>query len=185
MTRQEGVFRVCNIGVEVEVDSLINEVVSTLGKIDVLVHLAGIYPFKAILDYSAADYHRVFNVNMDSCFFLTRAVLPHMQKAGYGRICNTASATTQSPEAGLSMYAASKSAVVGFTRSTAVEAGPEVTANIVSPSLIRTDNTWNSGVSPDGPHHLFDKIVGRQCVKRQGLLKDVAHMISCLASPGA
>jgi NAD(P)-dependent dehydrogenase (short-subunit alcohol dehydrogenase family) len=178
-------FRVCNVGVEAEVDSLINDVALACGKIDVLVHLAGIYPFNPILTYTAEDYHRIFNVNMDSCFFLTRAVLPHMQKAGYGRIINTASASIYSPVAGLSVYAASKSAVAAFTRSTAIEAGPGVTANVVSPSLIRTDNTWNAAASPDGSRPLFDKMVGGQCVKRHGLPRDVAHMISFIASPEA
>ena len=179
-------FWVCNVGVEAEVDSLISEVASTFGKIDVLVHLAGIYPFKPILTSTAEDYHRIFNVNMESCLFLTRAVLPHMQKAGYGRIINTASATVYAPVAGLSVYAASKGAVVAFTRSTAVEAGPGVTANVVSPSLIRTDNTWNNaGALPDGSRPLFDKMMGGQCIKRHGLPEDVAHMISFIASPEA
>jgi NAD(P)-dependent dehydrogenase (short-subunit alcohol dehydrogenase family) len=178
-------FRVCNIGVEAEVDSLINEVASTLGKIDVLVHLAGIYPFKPILTYTAEDYHRIFNVNMESCFLLTRAVLPHMQKAGYGRIINTASATIYAPVAGLSVYAASKGAIVAFTRSTAIEAGPGVTANVISPSLIRTDNTWNAAALPDGSHPLFDTMMGGQSIKRHGLPRDVAHMISFIASPEA
>jgi NAD(P)-dependent dehydrogenase (short-subunit alcohol dehydrogenase family) len=177
--------RVCNVGVEAEVDSLINEVVSTLGRIDVLVHLAGIYPFKPLLQYSVEEYHRVMNVNMDSCFFLTRAVLPHMQKAGYGRIVNTASGAMLHPEPGLSVYVAAKSAVAGFTRATAAEAGPGVTANAVCPGLIRTDNTWNSGIALDGSRPLFDKMVGRQCVKRHGLPKDVAHVINFLASPEA
>jgi len=179
-------FWVCNVGVRAEVDSLINEVASTFGKIDVLVHLAGIYPFKPILTYTAEDYHRIFNVNMESCFLLTRAVLPHMQKAGYGRIINTASATIYAPVAGLSVYAASKSAIVAFTRSTAIEAGPGVTANVVSPSLIRTDNTWNNAAAaPDGSRPLFDKMMGGQCIKRHGLPRDVAHMISFIASPEA
>jgi NAD(P)-dependent dehydrogenase (short-subunit alcohol dehydrogenase family) len=178
-------FRVCNIGVEAEVDSLINEVVVTLGRIDVLVHLAGIYPFKPLLQSSSAEYHRVMNVNMDSCFFLTRAVLPHMQNAGYGRILNTTSGAILHPEPGLSMYVAAKSAVAGFTRATAAEAGPGVTANAVCPGLIRTDNTWNSGIAPDGSRPLFDKTVRRQCVKRHGLPKDVAHTISFIASPEA
>ena len=178
-------FRICNLGVEEEVNSLISEVVSTLGKIDVLVHVAGIYPFKPIVEYTVAEYHRVFNVNMESCFLLTRAVLPHMQKAGYGRIINTASTTIQLPEFGLSVYAASKSAIVGFTRSSALEAGPGVTANVVSPSLIRTENAWKGSVLPDGSNPFFDQIVGKQVVKRYGLPKDVAHMICFIASPEA
>ena len=176
---------VCNLGIEAEVDGLIKDVVATHGKIDVLVHLAGIFPFIPILQFSTADYLRVFNVNMESCFLLTRAVLPHMQKAGYGRIINTASEIIQIPEPGLSVYAASKSAVVGFTRSTAVEAGPGVTANIISPTLIKTEYTWNAHLLPDGSHPLFDKVLARQSIKRHGLPKDIAHTICFISSPEA
>ena len=179
------VSHVCNLGIEGEVDVLVSGVISKIGKIDVLVHIAGIYPFSTIHDYTAAKYHQVMNTNMESCFFLTRAVLPHMQRAGYGRIINTASEIIHLPEPGLSVYAASKGAVAAFTTSTATEAGPGVTANIVSPALIRTDNTWNANVAAEGSRPLFDKVMARQWVKRHGLPKDVAHTICFIASPEA
>ena len=104
-----------------------------------------------------------------------------MQKRGYGRIINTSSQTIVKPEPGLAVYAASKSAVAGFTKATATEAGPGVTANFVSPTLIATDTTLNA------PHAkpLFAKIVGQQYVKRTGLPEDVAHAIMYIASPEA
>jgi NAD(P)-dependent dehydrogenase (short-subunit alcohol dehydrogenase family) len=173
--------RVCNLTVEEQVTSTINEIASTLGKIDVLVHLAGIYPFRRLLDSTLSDYDQIMSTNMASCFFLTHATLPHMQKAGYGRIINTASGVTSHPEPGLALYAAAKSAVAGFTRATAVEAGPGVTANVVSPSLILTDRTWNS----EGSKALFDIVMEKQCVKRYGLPRDIAHTISFIASPEA
>jgi NAD(P)-dependent dehydrogenase (short-subunit alcohol dehydrogenase family) len=119
------------------------------------------------------------NVSMDGCFFLTRAVLPHMQKAGYGRIINTASNTIQRPEVGLSVYTAAKGALAAFTRVTAMEAGPGITANVIVPGLVRTDTTWKATPA------LFDKEVERQCVKRHGLPEDIAHTISFMASPEA
>ena len=134
---------------------------------------------------TAGNYHRVMNVNMVSCFLLTRAVLPHMQRAGYGRTIKTASDSIQPPESSLSVYAASKGAVAAFTRSTATEAGPRVTANVVSPSLMRTDTTWNSGIAPDGSRPLFDKLVARSCVKGHGLPRDDAHLMVFIASPEA
>lgn len=173
--------RVCNLAVETQVTSTINEIASTLGKIDVLVHLAGIYPFRSLRDSTSNDYDRIMSTNMASCFFLTHATLPHMQKAGYGRIINTASGTISHPEPGLALYAAAKSAVAGFTRATAVEAGPGITANVVSPSLILTEGTWSS----EGSKALFDKVMQKQSVKRYGLPRDVAHTISFIASPEA
>ncbi|OAL39287.1 hypothetical protein AYO20_01605 [Fonsecaea nubica] len=174
-------YRVANLALEEQVSSMIGEVVSSLGGIHVLVHIAGIYPFCPLLEQSTQEYKKVMMVNMDSCFYLTRAVLPHMQKAGYGRIVNIASGTVSHPEPGLAAYAASKSALVAFTRATAAEAGPGVTANVVSPGLVMTETTWSS------PHAkpIFDKAMEKQCVKRYGQPKDIAHMISFIASPEA
>jgi NAD(P)-dependent dehydrogenase (short-subunit alcohol dehydrogenase family) len=171
--------RICNLAIETEVDAMIRDVMRRIKKIDVLVHLAGIYPVKAITEHSAVEYGRVMSVNMDSCFYLTRAILPHMREAGYGRIINTSSGATLSPEYGLGVYAAAKSAVAGFTRSTAVEAGPGVTANAVCPGLIFNESTWGS----PGSRQVFEKSLAKQCIKRFGLPSDVAAVICFLASP--
>jgi NAD(P)-dependent dehydrogenase (short-subunit alcohol dehydrogenase family) len=173
--------RVCDLTDENQVHKTINEIVQTLGKIDILAHLAGIYPAKPLLEVTTAEYRKIFQINMDSCFFLTQAILPHMQKQGYGRIINTASQTIVKPEPGLGVYAASKSAVAGFTRATATEAGPGVTANFVSPTLIATDTTLSAAHAKP----LFAKIVDQQYVKRTGLPQDVAHAIMYIASPEA
>lgn len=178
-------IRICNVGDDKQVNMLIEDIISLYGTIHVLVHLAAVYPFIPILGHSTEDYHKIMNINMDACFFLTRAVLPHMQNAGYGRIINTSSGTLQLPDKGLSVYVASKSAIVGFTRSTAVEAGPGVTANIILPGLIRTEPVWNNHVQPDGSHRLFDMLVQKQCVKRHGRPEDIAYTINFIASPEA
>ena len=164
---------------EEAVTELIDDIFRSNGKIDVLVHLAGIYPFNELVDMAAADYLQVMRVNMDSTFWLVRAVLPHMNRAGYGRIITTASSTTLHPPPGLSAYVASKSAVVGFTRSVAVEAGAGVTANIVSPGLIHTESSSRNA----GTRTKFEGAMAMQCVKRCGLPKDVAEVICFIASP--
>ncbi|ETI28508.1 hypothetical protein G647_00957 [Cladophialophora carrionii CBS 160.54] len=173
------ICRICNLAIETEVDAMITGVIRQVEKVDVLVHLAGIGPYKSIVDHSGVDYGRVMSVNMDSCFYLTRAVLPHMREAGYGRIINTASGAILHPESGLGVYAAAKSAVAGFTRSTAVEAGPGITANAVCPGLIYNESTW----AKPGSRAVFEKALARQSVKRFGLPTDVAEMICFLAGP--
>jgi NAD(P)-dependent dehydrogenase (short-subunit alcohol dehydrogenase family) len=176
-------FRVVDVGDDHQVNALIEEVIRTAGKIDILVHLAAVYPFIPIIGHSTDDYRKIMNVSMDACFFLTRAILPHMNERGYGRIINTASGTLQLPDRGLSAYVAAKSAVVGFTRSTAVEAAQGVTANIVLPGLIRTEAVWNKHVQPDGSHRLFDVLIKKQCIKRHGQPEDIARTILFIASP--
>ncbi|KAK7885867.1 hypothetical protein LTR67_010219 [Exophiala xenobiotica] len=173
------IHRVCNLTIEKDVRAMVDDVVSTLGKIDVCAHLAGAYPFKLIADNTAEDYARVMSVNMDSTFYLCKAVLPYMSKAGYGRIINTTSASTLHPEAGLGVYAASKAAVTGFTRTLAIEAGPGVTANCVCPSLIYNETTW----ADPSAREMFQRSVERQPIKRFGLPIDVAEVFCFVASP--
>lgn len=91
--------------------------------------------------------HRTISVNVDASF-LTRAVLPHMRKQGYGRIIHTASYTSEEPEVGLGVYEASKAAIIGLVHAASVEAGLGVTVNAVMPGLIRMDQVWNAGVLP-------------------------------------
>lgn len=178
-------IQVCSVTNEEEVDLMVKDVIKKFQKIDILVNLAGIYPFIPILNHPTVDYLAVMNVSMNGSFFLTRAILPHMNEAGYGRIVNTASASVLHPVPGMAAYVAAKAAVIGFTRATAVEAGPGVTANVIAPGLIRTDNTWSAAVTSDGSRPLFDMVVGRQAVKRHGLPQDVAHTVCFIASPEA
>ncbi|KAJ9614974.1 hypothetical protein H2200_001048 [Cladophialophora chaetospira] len=176
---------VCDIADEAAVRGLVDSIVGRFGQIDVLVHLAGIYPFQPIADHSFSLYQKVVSVNLDGCFLLTRAILPIMQEKGYGRIINTSSNTFESPVPGLSAYVAAKAAVRGFTRVTATEAGPGITANIIVPGLVRTDRIWNSHVTQTGERPLFDMALGKQLIKRHGLPIDVAHTICFIASPEA
>jgi NAD(P)-dependent dehydrogenase (short-subunit alcohol dehydrogenase family) len=175
----------CDVSNEDSVQQSISSIISKFGKIDVLVHLAGIVPWHPLETYPSEVYKRVLNVSMDGCFFLTRAVLPHMKNVGYGRIINISSNTIQLPAPGLSAYIAAKAAIIGFTRSTSAEAGPGVTANTVVPGLIRTENTWDAKKDDPATQALFDMAVGRQTIKRPGLPTDIAYMISFLASPEA
>lgn len=175
----EVIYRVCNLTDDTAVVQTIDDVVSTMGKIDVLVHLAGIYPFKPLLDVTTDEYRRIMNVNMDSTFFISKAVLPYMNNAGYGRIITTTSGAVLHPESGLSAYTAAKSAVLGFTRTLSIEAGPGVTANSVCPTLIYNETT----LANPGSREIFDKAVQRQAVKRYGMPTDVANVISFIASP--
>lgn len=178
-------FRACDLTIEHEVISTFEWIISQYSRIDVLAHLAGIYPFHPLVDYPTKMYLRIMAVNMDATFFVVRAALPLMQKHSYGRIILTTSTTFAKPAPGLSMYLASKGGVIGLMRAAAVEAGPGVTVNAVMPGLIHTETSWNVSVQPDGTNPIFEHEICGQIIKRAGMPEDVAHAISYLASPEA
>ncbi|KAL4809827.1 hypothetical protein BDV18DRAFT_49705 [Aspergillus unguis] len=173
--------RKCDITSEEEVTASISWVLEKYTKIDILANLAGIYGFETLPEFSSELYHRHMAINVNGSFFLTRAVLPAMQKAAYGRIIHTSSTTFADPKPGLSAYVMSKAAVIGLVRSAAVEAGTGVTVNAVMPGLIDTEQMR----SVDGFEGLAGMVIGNQAVKRQGHAIDVAQAISFIASPEA
>ena len=178
-----------DIADEAAVAALADETGKRYGRIDILAHLAAIYPFfpYSLDDLSLSDWRRVQEVNLDATFLLARAVLPHMRRRGYGRIVNTSSISVDTVGApGLATYTASKAGVIGFTRVLAHEAGMDgITANVVMPGLIETDHVNSMLDSPAATAAFFDQHLTRQCVKRRGQPQDIAHCVAYLASPEA
>jgi pyridoxal 4-dehydrogenase len=163
------------------VRAAVKAVLSTEGRIDVLVNNAGIYPHRPFEELTYAEWRHVLAVNLDSVFLCTHAVYPAMRERGYGRIVNVSSSTFFIGYPGLAAYIASKGGIIGFTRALASEAGPYgITVNAVTPGLIATE-----GVLGGEEAGLFDEIVRQQALPRRGEPEDIAECIAYLASPAA
>lgn len=174
-------IQICDVSNEQSVFNAIAETIRKFNKIDVLVNIAGIYPFHPLQNYPTDLYHRTRSINLDGSFYLTRAVLPHMQKAAYGRIIHTSSASIGDPQPGMAAYIASKAGIIGLVRAAAVEAGPGITVNAVLPGLTQTPGVLRH----EGSSELFDKFVAKQVIKRRGHPWDIAYTNSFIASPEA
>jgi len=178
-----------DIADEAAVATLVNQTAEHHGRIDILAHLAAIYPFfpYSLDTLSLSDWRRVQEINLDATFLLARAVLPHMRRRRYGRIINTSSISVDTVGApGLATYTASKAGVIGFTRVVAHEAGMDgITANVVMPGLIETEHVNTMLDDPAATAAFFDQHLTRQCVKRRGQPEDLAHCVAYLASPEA
>jgi NAD(P)-dependent dehydrogenase (short-subunit alcohol dehydrogenase family) len=115
-------------------------VITKFGKIDVLAHLVGGFAGgPSVAETDDTTFRRMFEMNVDSAFHILRAVLPHMQKAGNGRIIGIGSRAAESPGAGVGAYSASKAALVSLIRTVAVENKDSgITANVILPGTIDT-----------------------------------------------
>jgi NAD(P)-dependent dehydrogenase (short-subunit alcohol dehydrogenase family) len=114
------------------------------GRIDVLVNNAGITAPDRLLEVTDALYDRIMDINMRGCFHMTQAVAPAMRAQRSGSIINMSSVSAQRGGGvfGGSPYAAAKAAMLGYTKATARELGPDnVRANAICPSMIDTDIT--------------------------------------------
>jgi 3-oxoacyl-[acyl-carrier protein] reductase len=176
------------LAVEVDVShrssvaAMAERVAETFGGIDVLVNNAAVYPLRPWTEIEEEEWDRVLAVNLKGYFLCARAVYPHMEGRGSGRIINVASITFSIGWAGFLDYVSSKGAVVGFTRTLAREVGENgVTVNAISPGAFPTDA---ERVHPD-QEALNRRILEQQCLKRRGTPEDVGNLAAFLASDAA
>ena len=127
---------------------MVEQVLKEWGKIDILVNNAGITRDGLLLRMKEEDWNLVLQVNLNGTFNCTKAVLQPMTKQRYGRIVNIASIVGVMGNVGQANYAASKAAVIGFTKTVAREyASRNVTVNAVAPGFI--DTAMTQGLSAE------------------------------------
>jgi 3-oxoacyl-[acyl-carrier protein] reductase len=163
-----------------DVKDMTDRVLKEWGKIDILVNNAGITRDGLLLRMKEEDWNLVLQVNLNGTFHCTKAVMQPMTKQRYGRIINVASIVGAIGNAGQANYAASKAAVIGFTRTVAREyASRMVTVNAVAPGFI--DTAMTQGLSPEVKETLLKQIP----LGRLGQPSDVAESVRFLASDEA
>jgi len=146
------------------------------GGIDVLVNCAGITRDRTLMKMTLDEWQSVIRTNLDSVFYSCKTILPSMVDRGFGRIINISSVIGQTGNFGQSNYAASKAAIIGFTKSIALEcAKHDVTANVVCPGFVDTDMTRGM------PDEIKANICERIPKRRFGAPEDIADMVVYLA----
>jgi NAD(P)-dependent dehydrogenase (short-subunit alcohol dehydrogenase family) len=118
----------------------VDEVLSSFGRIDVLAHLVGGFAGgKTISELDDATFEKMLDLNLRSAFYVLRAVIPHMRRAGNGRIIAIGSRAAEDPGPGVGAYSLSKAALVSLIRTVARENKQQgITANVILPGTIDT-----------------------------------------------
>ncbi|MBJ59316.1 MAG: 3-oxoacyl-[acyl-carrier-protein] reductase [Flavobacteriales bacterium] len=156
---------------------LADKVIETFGSIDVLVNNAGITKDNLLMRMSEEDFDTVMEVNMKSIFNLTKSVLRPMLKQRSGSIINMSSVVGVKGNAGQANYSASKSGIIGFSKSTALELGSRnIRCNVIAPGFIETEMTTK--LDENIVKGWTDSIP----LKRGGTPKDIANATVFLAS---
>ncbi len=123
---------------EEEVVNMISQTVNAFGRIDILVNDAGVAYRKHLVDTSTEEYDRIMDTNVKGMFFCTKYALPYLLKRGEGRIVNISSGAGKHGIPKLSIYCASKFAVIGFTEALAYEVGGGLQVYAVCPASVDT-----------------------------------------------
>jgi 3-oxoacyl-[acyl-carrier protein] reductase len=168
------------------VGDAVERVAAKLGPPTVLVNNAGVGPHADLVEMTTEQWDMVLGVNLRGPFFLTRAVVPYMIEAGWGRIVTMSSISAVGDAARVD-YASAKAGLIGFTKSLALQFGRHgVTANAIAPGFVVSDMTRASARRLGLESGEFQRRAAQSIpVGRVGQPEDIAHTASYLASPEA
>ena len=160
-----------------QAQALVKEVLADFGKVDILVNNAGITDDSAVKRMTEEQMDRVMHTNLGSVFCMTKAIQPSMWKQGYGSIVNIGSVVGIAGNYNQANYAASKAAIIGFSKSCAKEfAARNIRVNVVAPGFVETEMT------AEVPEELMKTWCQRIPMKRPGTTDEVAQACVFLAS---
>lgn len=152
---------------------------SALGPVTILVNNAGITGFCPILEMTEEVWDRMIRINLKGPFLCTKAIAPDMLAAGWGRIVNITSSSTQGGATNMSHYVASKGGLLGFTKALAIEfADKGITVNAIPPGFVETPMLHGSPVD-------IEATAAVSPMKRPGKPEDIAAACSYLVSEAA
>jgi len=155
-------------------DAMLAQSIARFGRVDYLVNNAGMLgPIKPVWECTDEEVDRVYGLNVRAVFACTRTVVRHMMERRSGAIVTLASVAGKDGPKNLSIYASSKAAVIGFTKSWAKELAPHgVRVNCVSPSLVEA-----TGMKSEMPSWFTEDSIGRIPMGRPALAAEVANVV--------
>jgi acetoacetyl-CoA reductase len=168
-----------NVGERSTWTSMIDKVKDNWGRLDILVNNAGITRDKTLRKMTDEDWSSVLQTNLNACYYGVSAVMPMMIEQKFGRIINISSFVGQAGNFGQANYAASKGAIIAFTKTAAIElAKYNVTCNSLAPGFTET------GMLAKVPENVQQQILARIPMGRFGQPDEIAKAVLFLAADG-
>ncbi|MBI4581579.1 MAG: glucose 1-dehydrogenase [Planctomycetes bacterium] len=180
-----GLFIQCDVSSGPAVEAAFADIQRWFGNVAILVNNAGIQAYGKVNDTTEAEWDRVLAVNLKSAFLCARQAIPSMLARGQGVVINVASAQSFMSQANVAAYTTSKTALLGLTRSIAVDYAPKVRCLAVCPSTIDTPMLhWAIEQSPE-PTAVLRECEQMHPLGRIGQPEEVAELILFLCSDKA
>jgi NAD(P)-dependent dehydrogenase (short-subunit alcohol dehydrogenase family) len=182
---ESGMFVRCDVSKGSEVERAFQEIISRFGGVDVLVNNAGIQHYGTVTSTSEEEWDMVMRVNLKSAFLCAKSAIPSMLARGGGVVINLSSVQAFLSQPNVAPYTTSKTAMLGLTRSIAIDYAPTVRCVAVCPGTVDTPMLrWAIGQTPN-PEEVLEDCQQMHLVKRIGTPGEVANLILFLASDKA
>ncbi|WP_224997882.1 SDR family NAD(P)-dependent oxidoreductase [Cesiribacter sp. SM1] len=175
----------CNVSAEESVKQAFSAIQVTFGEVHYLVNNAGIQRYGSVTETSAEEWDLVFNVNLKGMFLCAKHAIPLMQPHKKGVIINVASVQAFVSQRKVAAYTTAKTAILGLTRSIAIDYAPYIRCVAVCPGTINTPMLQDSfALSPD-PGEVMQECIDMHLTQRIGEAAEVAALVTFLCEDKA
>lgn len=175
----------CNVSSEMEVKEAFEKIHDHFGSVDILVNNAGIQRYGTVTETSADEWDLVMNVNLKSLFLCSKYAIPYMLQKQKGVIINMASVQAFVSQPKVAAYTTAKTAILGLTRSIAVDYSPYIRCMAVCPGTIDTPMLRDSFALSPNPNEVLQECIDMHLAKRIGTPDEVAELVMYLSDDKA
>lgn len=175
----------CDVANEIDVSRAFDHIAKLSDQINYLINNAGIQRYGHIVDTTPGMWDEVMNVNLKSAFLCSQASIPLMQKSGGGVIINVSSVQAFITQKNVAAYSTSKSALLGLTRSIAVDFAPSIRCLAVCPGTVDTPMLRFTLEQAKDPKALMEECKNMHLTQDIGKPEDIAALIGFLCSDDA
>ena len=178
-------FIACNVAEEQAVIDALRQGAERFGKISYLVNNAGVQRYAPVTETTEAMWDLIMDVNVKGSFFCAKHAIPYMQQEGKGVVVNVSSVQAMLTQGNVAAYTTSKTALLGLTRSIAVDYAPRIRCVAVCPGSVDTPLLrWGIQQSPD-PEAVMQECIDMHLTDRIGTSTEIGEFISFLCSDKA
>ncbi|GAX38310.1 SDR family NAD(P)-dependent oxidoreductase [Nodularia sp. NIES-3585] len=181
----QATFIPCDVSNEEQVKTMVQTTLDIYGQIDILVNNAGVGIYKTVLETTSEEWDRCLAIDLKGVFLCSKYTIPHMQALGKGAIINISSVHSHATVNGVAPYVASKGGITALTRNMAIDYGPAIRVNTISPGWVLTpliQSIFDGYDDPDQQQRLVEE---RQVMKRIGTPEDIGYAVAFFASDEA
>ena len=175
----------CNVADEAQVQQAVKQATEKFGVIHYLINNAGIQVYGTVTETSLSAWNELININLTSMFLCAKYALPYMQQNQYGVIINVASVQAFISQDKVAAYTTAKSAVIGLTRSIAIDYAPHIRCIAVCPGTIDTPMLRKAAASSANAAAVIQECEDMHLLKRIGKPEEVAALIVFLCGDDA
>ncbi len=181
----EALFIKTNVSKEDEMEKLMSTVYEKYGRLNILINNAGIGGFKKVTETTMEDWETCMNVDLKGVYLGCRFGIPYMEKTGAGSIVNISSVHALKSVNACAAYDAAKGAVSALTRQVAIDYGPTIRVNDISPGWVHSDIVQGIFDGYDDPAAAQKEVEEKLLTKRIGTGEDIGYGCAFLCSDDA